>query len=128
MIHRIKQFWSGITARIYEEDSLFVRTYLNKEEENLFWQMNISTQRHSLNVAYRALKNAENYLDVDTETLVKGALLHDVGKCQFGSVWWKSFVVLMKKIFPTFTQRIVYSKDNIKWKIFSMFTKICNKT
>lgn len=80
MANRVKQVIAALTAKITLGDMGFVKRYLQKDEQVLFWGMNRPDQRHALNVAYTALELAKEYENVDTTLLVKCALLHDVGK------------------------------------------------
>lgn len=80
MANRVKQVIAALTAKITLEDKVFVSHYLTAAEQVLFWGMNLPDQRHVLNVAYTALQLAKEYEAIDCSLLVKGALLHDVGK------------------------------------------------
>ena len=78
---RAKQFWAAITAHITIEDSIWVNGILSPREASLFWRMNLPDQPHAIRVAQSALVLAQRVReDVDTELLLRGALLHDVGK------------------------------------------------
>ena len=78
---RAKQFWAAITAHITIEDSIWVNGILSPREASLFWRMNLPDQQHAIRVAKSALMLAQNVRDdIDTELLLRGALLHDVGK------------------------------------------------
>lgn len=80
MLNRVKQVLSAVTAKITEVDKNFVDCHLNKQERKLFWRMNLPDQRHALNVAYTAIQMASNQPFVNSQILIKSALLHDVGK------------------------------------------------
>ncbi len=78
---RAKQFWAAITAHITIEDSIWVNGILSPREASLFWRMNLPDQQHAIRVAKSAMALAKRVRgDVDTELLLRGALLHDVGK------------------------------------------------
>ena len=78
---RAKQFWAAITAHITIEDSIWVNGRLSPREASLFWRMNLPDQQHAIRVAKSALDLARTVRgDVDTQLLIRGALLHDVGK------------------------------------------------
>ncbi len=77
---RIKQFISATTGKITAEDKKYVNRYLNDAEQRLFYQMDIPTQRHALNVSYTCQKLAKDYPEIDADLLIKAALLHDCGK------------------------------------------------
>ncbi|MCK4257583.1 MAG: HDIG domain-containing protein [Halanaerobiales bacterium] len=83
IIHRIKQFFSAITARVEEEEKEFISKYLNEDEKKLFYQMSIVDQRHALDVCClvaESLKFKEKDNKADNQFLIRAALLHDVGK------------------------------------------------
>lgn len=80
MLNRVKQVWSALTARVTPADQAFVAAHLNAREQALFQDMAVPDQRHSLNVAYTALKLAADQPAADKALLAKCALLHDVGK------------------------------------------------
>lgn len=80
MANRIKQVFAALTAEVTAADHSFIRENLRAEEQSLFYGMNLPDQRHALNVAYTALELVRNKPGIDTELLVKVALLHDVGK------------------------------------------------
>ncbi len=65
---------------ITPKDREFIEQHLNLKAQKLFWAMNEPDQRHVLNVAYTALRLADNYSSINIDLLVKCALLHDVGK------------------------------------------------
>ena len=78
---RAKQFWAAITAHITIEDSIWVNGILSPREASLFWRMNLPDQQHAIRVARSAVALARRVQsDVDMELLLRGALLHDVGK------------------------------------------------
>ncbi|QUH25778.1 HD domain-containing protein [Serpentinicella alkaliphila] len=90
MIYRIRQFINGINAKIYNEDKIFIEKYLNNKEQELFYKLRLSEQRHSLNVAYGCNKEMSA-----NSTLIKAALLHDIGKISSNlSIINKSLVVI----------------------------------
>ncbi|QJW44496.1 HDIG domain-containing protein [bacterium BFN5] len=80
MLTRVKQVIAAFSARIYPEDKLFVETHLNHDEQALFWAMNLPDQRHALNVAYSAIRLANDDGKINQKLLIQCALLHDVGK------------------------------------------------
>ncbi|AKL96263.1 HDIG domain-containing protein [Clostridium aceticum] len=114
MIYRIKQFFQGATAKIYDEDINFINKYLSTEEKNLFFQLRKGEQRHCLNVAYGCHQEEPNHLN-----LIKAALLHDIGKIGSNlTLINKSFVVILQKlslkenILPPFLKKALHYKNN----------------
>lgn len=105
MLYRIKQFFSGVTAKIDSNDRAFVEAYLNETEINLFYSLPIYEQAHSIRVAREVLRESlENQMyDI---LLVKAALLHDIGKLGSGlNLITKSILVLLEKAFPNLLRR-----------------------
>jgi putative nucleotidyltransferase with HDIG domain len=101
MIQRVKQFFAALTAKISPEDTEFIARHLKVEEAVLFWGMNISDQRHALNVAYTAIDIASGRADIDKTALFKAALLHDVGRTKGDlSIIDKVIAVLLDKYAP----------------------------
>lgn len=80
MFQRVKQVLSALTAKITTADRQFVKANLSEAEAALFWAMNLPDQRHALNVCYTALKLLKQYQHGNRITVIKSALLHDVGK------------------------------------------------
>lgn len=106
MLKRVKQVVAAVTAEITPEDELFVRRYLNKKEQTLFWGMNLPDQRHVLNVAYTALQLVENKENINKDLLITCALLHDVGKIKGDvSTIDKIITVIGHKVSPGWAQK-----------------------
>lgn len=83
-MNRIKQFIRCITAKLNNEDELFIDKYLNNYEKNLLYKLPIYDIKHSVNVA-RDIDNNTNSIDIQNvnieyKQLIKSALLHDIGK------------------------------------------------
>ncbi|SCY27646.1 HD domain-containing protein [Alkaliphilus peptidifermentans] len=113
MIYRIKQFVSGLTARMNPEDHLFIKSYLNEKEQQLFYKLRASEQVHSSKVAYGCQSEAPT-----NTNLIKAALLHDVGKIDSNlTLINKSLVVIVSKLgikndlLPGFLKKSVYFKN-----------------
>lgn len=106
MFNRIKQVFAALTARITQKDKKLVEQYLDSKAQKLFWNMNIPDQKHALHVAYTALQLAEIHPQVNVELLIKGALLHDVGKRRGEiSTYDKIITVIGHCLFPNWTQK-----------------------
>jgi putative nucleotidyltransferase with HDIG domain len=99
---RVRQFYRALTADISIEDEKYLMMHLNRQEQELFMQMGLIDQFHSLNVAY----TIERFIiqgkeGIDREFLIRCALLHDIGKINYkASVWDKVFAVLVTTFFP----------------------------
>ncbi|WP_129597853.1 HD domain-containing protein [Anaerophilus nitritogenes] len=114
MIYRIRQFIQGLLAKITKEDIKFIEKYLNKEEIELFKKLRVSEQYHSLYVAYGCKSKF-----ADDITLIRAALLHDIGKIESNlTLINKSIVVICiklhfkKDILPKFIQKSLYYKNH----------------
>lgn len=75
MIYRIRQGLANLGARMLPEDWVLADRYLSEAERALFARMEPADQRHSTQVLRTLLQAA-----VTDESLLKAALLHDVGK------------------------------------------------
>jgi len=105
MLNRVKQLAAALTARISPADEQFVACNLTREEQKLFWRMNLPDQRHALNVAYSAQSLAQRLPGVDQSLLLKCALLHDVGKTRGDvSTADKVLTVLAHSCFPSWAK------------------------
>jgi len=80
-LHYVKRYFKSIQVKITVADVEFIRTYLSKEEQILFYRMRRFDQRHSLEVAYNCLSLGTLPPEIIKSRLVKAALLHDIGKC-----------------------------------------------
>ncbi|SET16105.1 HDIG domain-containing protein [Natronincola peptidivorans] len=114
MLYRVKQFFQGLTAKIYDKDIAFIKEYLSPQEQELFFQLRKSEQRHSLNVAYGCYSEAP-----ENTSLIKAALLHDIGKIGSNlTLINKSFVVIAKNLnlkenmTPAFLNKALYYKNH----------------
>lgn len=95
MIYRIKQFIWAITAKVSYEERQFVHKYLTSSEQELFNQLKVYEQKHSIAVAKGV---ANSYKGEDLEELIRIGLLHDIGKIVYpiGPIR-KSIMVLLHK-------------------------------
>lgn len=111
MPYRVRQFFNGLFAEVSEEDKKFVRTYLNDDEVKLFFSMSKVDQLHSIKVARQIIFDSmsEEVYDV---RLIKGGLLHDVGKIGKGlNIFTKSILVIMNRVMPKFTKKLCFLKS-----------------
>lgn len=104
MVNRVKQFFTALTAKIYDEDIRFVRIYLNEFETDLFQKLMLCDQKHSINVAKDALRICEirkkdSFCHINETRLIKACLLHDIGKINIKlSIIDRSLLVIFDKI------------------------------
>ena len=106
MLQRIRQFFIAVMAKVHDVDQLFIKKHLIKSEQSLFFAMSIPEQRHALNVTYTALKMAEGEKNINTDKLIKCAMLHDVGK-KSGDISTidKVVTVLADKFLPNWAKK-----------------------
>ena len=113
MKQRIIQFWRAINASLNDTDFTFIKKYLNEQEQNLFFAMQIYDQRHVLNVSYTAKNLMKNY-QVDENLLLKACLLHDIG-CTAKDICLldKIGAVLIDKFSPSLAHKLAkYNKNS----------------
>ena len=109
MKQRIMQFFYGLTAKLCAHDHVFIRRFLDEEEQVLFYGMDVVDQRHALYTAYTALELARGKDGVDGMFLVRIALLHDIGRMKGDlGLWGKVFAVLMHDFSPRLAQRCAH--------------------
>lgn len=77
--YRVKQFYWSISSKMGVEDEKFINQYLNNNELKLFYKLSKSEQKHSVKVAYDVKKTCERE-NINSQLLIKAALLHDIGK------------------------------------------------
>ncbi|MDR1998158.1 MAG: HD domain-containing protein [Candidatus Margulisbacteria bacterium] len=68
--------------KVTDEDVVFIRAYLNKQEQILFYAQTTLDQRHALNVAYAIRDLLGRRPKLHQDKLYKAALLHDIGKAR----------------------------------------------
>ncbi len=103
VLHRINQFYRACRARIGEADRSFVASYLTEVEQALFFQMEKFDQRHCLDVARAALVmgKARGVGTLQLPLLVRGALLHDIGKVRGDlTVLARSLITVLQAVAP----------------------------
>lgn len=109
-MNRVKQFFSYAIAKIDINDKMYIEKHLNDDEIALFNKLSIHEQKHSVNVARDVESECKINL-VDSNDLVKIALLHDIGKIKVPvSIIDKSIVVILDKI----TKSRIKELKNIK--------------
>lgn len=100
---RCSDLWGGPLS---ESDQALVTNYLNEAGRFLFYQMDLADQRHSIKVARRLLHEVAFRRGVDTERLIQGALLHDLGKVK-GDIRWnhRIFIGILRRLAPGLRER-----------------------
>ena len=98
VFYRINQFVHAKSSKMSYSDIEFVRRYLTKPEQVLFYRMRTFDQSHGVMMAHKCLDKCKNYKWVDENILVRSALLHDVGKAFYNvSLLLRSIYVLLNK-------------------------------
>ncbi|EQB88746.1 putative nucleotidyltransferase with HDIG domain [Clostridium punense] len=103
-VYRVKQFVNAITAKITEEDLNFINKYLDVNEIELFNKLPVYDRKHCINVAKDIIREIDeekfnkSNKDFNYKTLIKAALLHDIGKSHKSlNPIDKSILVLLNK-------------------------------
>lgn len=108
MNRRVEQFLRAISAKLRDEDYAFIGRYLSPSERELFFAMHVADQYHALRVAHTAEKLAsQEGKPVDMDILIRGALLHDIGRKKGDlNIFGKVFAVLMTSFFPSASRKM----------------------
>ncbi|NLY56391.1 MAG: HD domain-containing protein [Firmicutes bacterium] len=110
---RVKQFYRALTAKIEPADRDFLQKYLGEQERALFYQMDPIDQRHCLDVAQHAYRIATaRGLGPKRATLVKAALLHDIGKI-------RGETTLLTRVAYVLRRRSIERRSGAKTRILS---------
>lgn len=121
IINRIRQFWYALFSRIGSKEISFVEQYLNKEEQFLFYNMDLPTQTHCIRVAQTCLKLLPKDKKVNLNVLIKAALLHDIGKpANFIRTIDRVLIVLLSTFLPQTYNKILNIKSS-DYHIFNAF-------
>lgn len=107
MNQRVKQLFWAFSAHKAKIDWNWVGEQLSSTELELFMKMDPVTRYHAFRVAQTALKLIESSPpSIDKGLLLKGALLHDMGKEQGDiSVWDRVLFVAANTLFPRLSGR-----------------------
>ena len=111
-LYRVKQFVWAAGSYFKKIDTEFINKYLDEDEKKLFSRLNHNEKHHSIRVCREALDICKNKkTSLDTNRIAKAALLHDVGKGEFGlNIVEKSTLVLLNSL----TKGKIKKYDNIK--------------
>lgn len=82
MFYRIKQFFWALFAQVSHEEEAFIAHYLSEKEEQLFKELSVYEQKHSVRVAYEMEKEAQRQ-GGKIEEYIRVGLLHDIGKSKY---------------------------------------------
>ncbi len=116
VIKRVMNSWG---TKLSEEDRTFIETYLDDPGKFLFYQMSKLDQQHALTVARAVLLKAaiENTTKMELDTLIKAALLHDIGKVEGDFSFLSRILVgLVRRIKPTWRGRFAKTYPVTFWE------------
>lgn len=96
MLIRLRQFKDAVFARVSENDYTFLADHLTKPEHEMFLELPVYDQRHSLDVAYRLMERGAAI------NVVRAGLLHDIGKarCPELTIMRRSVCVMLEAAAP----------------------------
>lgn len=98
MFYRVKQFYLAMTAKVSEKEWAFVRAHLDEKEQGLFEKLQVSEQKHCVNVA-ADIGEAIPKRDQNRAFLIRLGLLHDIGKIRVKlNPIDKSIIVILDKL------------------------------
>lgn len=98
--YRVKQFYWAITSITQKDKMDILKTYLNKNEIEVFMRLSKAERQHCIRVFNNAKKYIrENRVNIDWNKLARCALLHDIGKSivRINTIE-KSIVIILKYI------------------------------
>ena len=115
--YRVRQFATGLMARLDAADVSAVERLLPPDGFALFLRMPADAQRHSLNV-YRMLQSSGH----DDPDLAAAALLHDVGKVAADeagvriNLWLRGPLVLLEALAPDWLNQLAAANPAQGWR------------
>lgn len=125
IIYRVKQFIAAFTNHLNYSEVTFIQNYLTKQEQILFFSLNIVDQKHSLTVSYKCMEKI-NDNKTNIKLVVRAALLHDIGKAnEFISIWTRVWYVLLNRK-PLKSLLSIFAKENSRIQFRRGFNAIKN--
>lgn len=114
----LKRFFGIFGGKLTRSDVDFVRSYLDEPGQFLFFQMSPVDQRHAVAVARELLSEVGYRRELDGLTLIKAALLHDIGKVE-GDLNIVNRVVagLIRRLSPSLRDKLSAPDQTGGWKI-----------
>ena len=98
MLYRVKQFFWAIKSLSEDIDKDYVNKFLNKKEKRLFNRLKKMDKQHCIRVSKDAV-NLSKDKGLNTKRVAKAALLHDIGKGEYGlNIVEKSVLVILNKV------------------------------
>ncbi|HEX3032077.1 MAG TPA: HD domain-containing protein [Bacillota bacterium] len=119
MLHRIGQFIHALTAKMEPADRQFVNQILSEAEQKAFYAMDTNSQKHSVLVAKTCVRLAGRWANVDLSALLRGALLHDIGKLKgdMGTAD-RVLIVAVNKLWPRLARWLAQPRGGAIWQGF----------
>lgn len=113
-IYRVRQGLANLRATMRDEDWALVEQHICGAERSLFERMEPADQRHSVQVLRHLLSEG-----IGDESLLKAALLHDVGKsqCRLGVVH-RTLGVLLTALFGGIPSFLTWSPHGMGREAF----------
>ncbi len=99
--YRVRQVWHLLHRAPSAEELGWLREQLTPAQQALFLEQQPGDQAHALTVARTLL--AQGHTD---ERLLQAALLHDVGKAPGVPLFFRTLLVLLKKLAPSWLARL----------------------
>ena len=111
LTYRFRQFFFALAAKPSKEEIEIVNQTLSPELQKIFYQLQSSDQKHSIEIFIKLKAQGEKDPD-----LLMAALLHDVGKCLFPlRLWERVMIVLGQMLFPDIVNK--WGRGNVDgWK------------
>lgn len=97
-LYRVKQFIWALKSLSEDIDTEYVNRFLNKREKKLFNKLKKTDKHHCIRVSKEAV-NLSKGKKINLNRVAKVALLHDIGKGEYGlNVIEKSVLVILNKM------------------------------
>lgn len=114
----IKRIFSAWGTRMGPEEIAFIDSFLDEPGKFLFSQMNKIDQQHAITVAKAIIDKAtESAEKIELQTLVKAALLHDIGKVEGDFNFLSRIIVgFIRRVKPTWRGRFAMTYPVSFWE------------
>jgi len=124
---KVKPLVYGLFPKpLTDSDVSFIRQYLNKQEQILFYRMQNIDQRHALDTSFKLKELIGRRMKLNQDKLYMAALLHDVGKVAYPiSLGSRVTSTITFKLFKSFSNWLADKGVNGKkpkgWLIRSLY-------
>lgn len=103
---------SAINAHLTTADNNFIDQYLDPQEKFFFYNTDLPTQKHAVQVARKCLELAQEH-NINPLLLTKAGLLHDIGKTNGDlTIINKSLIVLGDKLCPSLLLKLAQKEKS----------------